>query len=116
MKAATRAKLELLNKYKAGEYTQSFVLGAATVCLGIRRDALFLASIHVPKEERGKGHGQRALKALLSVCDKHECACSLQVRPFAGNRSHNKLRLWYEANGFYPTRGQYMKRQPRRVR
>jgi len=116
MKAAMRAKLDLLNGYKPGEFTQSFVLGCATVCLGIRRDALFIASIYVPKDQRGKGYGQRALKVVLDACDKRKCACSLEVRPFAGNRSENKLRLWYEANGFYPTRGQYMKRQPRRVK
>lgn len=116
MKPAIRAKLELLNKYKAGEFTQSFVLGFATVCLGIRRDALFIASIHVHKLDRGKGHGQRALEAVLAVCDKHGCPCSLEVRPFSGNRSENRLRLWYEAHGFYITRGRYMKRQPRRVK
>lgn len=116
MRPATRAKLELLNSYKSGEFKQSFVLGPATVCLGLHRDALFIASLYVPNHLRGKGHGQRALKAILAACDKYNCACSLQVRPFAGNQSENKLRLWYEANGFYPTRGQYMKRKPRRVK
>jgi ribosomal protein S18 acetylase RimI-like enzyme len=116
MKPAIRAKLYLLKQHKEGEFTQSFVLGFATVCLGIRRDALFIASIHVHRLDRGKGHGQRALEEVLRVCDKYGCACSLEVRPFSGNRSENRLRLWYEKHGFYATRGQYMKRQPRRVK
>lgn len=116
MKPAMRAKLYLLNNYKAGDFTQSFVLGYATVCLGIRRDALFIATIHVDKTQRGGGHGSKALKVVLETCDKYGCACSLEVRPFDGNRSENRLRLWYESHGFYPTRGRYMKRQPRRVK
>lgn len=116
MKPALRAKLELLNGYEPGEFTQSFVLGDATVCLGLRGEALYLVSIHVHKESRGQGHGQRALSTVLQVCDKWGVPCSLRVRPFNGNRSENKLRLWYASNGFYPTRGQYMKRQPRRVK
>ena len=116
MKPATRAKLYLLHRFKAGDYTQSFVLGYATVCLGINRDALFIASIHVDKTVRGGGHGSKALKVVLETCDKYGCASSLEVRPFDGNRSENRLRLWYESHGFYPTRGRYMKRQPRRVK
>lgn len=114
MKPALRAKLYLLNNYPAGEITQSFVLGCATVGLGIRRDSLLLASLHVPRDQRGCGHGAKALRLVLEVCDKYGCPCSLRVRPYDGNRSENRLRLWYGAHGFYPTRGQYMKRQPRR--
>lgn len=116
MKPATRAKLYLLNEFKPGDFTQSFVLGHATVCLGIRRDALFIASIQVDRTIRGKGHGTKALKTVLAACDRYGCACSLEVRPFDGNRSENKLRLWYGKHDFYPTRGRYMKRQPRRVK
>jgi GNAT superfamily N-acetyltransferase len=116
MKPATRAKLHLLNTHKPGDFTQSFVLGLATVCLGIRRDALYIASIQVPRDQRGGGHGTKALKIVTDACDKFGCPCSLEVRPFDGNRSENRLRLWYEAHGFYPTRGRYMKRQPRRVK
>lgn len=116
MKAALKAKLELLNRYPAGEFNQSIVIGKATVCLGIRRDALFIGTIHVPKTLRGKGIGSHALIAVLLVCDKCGAPCSLEVRPFDGNRSSNRLRLWYGANGFYNTRGNYMKRQPRKVK
>lgn len=116
MKPSLKAKLNLLNSYPAGEFTQSIVIGKATVCLGLRRDALFIGTIHVHKSLRGKGIGSSALSVVLSVCDKHGAPCSLEVRPFDGNRSENRLRLWYESHGFYPTQGRFMKRQPRRVK
>lgn len=116
MKPAVRSKLYLLKNYPEGEFRQSIVIGRATVCLGIRRDALFIATIHVHKSLRGKGAGSVALKAVLSACDKFGAPCGLEVRPFDGNRSENRLRLWYEAHGFCATRGQYMKRQPRRAK
>jgi hypothetical protein len=71
----------------------------STVEVGIFEGDIFLSSIFALN--KGKGAGQRALKKVKDIADKHGVKIRLNPVPFGeGGMSESDLVNWYKKNGF----------------
>ena len=114
--SALRVKNKLIRRYGAGTLPHSFALGAATVVLLVKGETLYIHTLHVAKDARGSGHGSRALKQVIKEADASGVVLRLRVLPYDGDRSFKRLFAWYSQYGFYRTIGNFMRRNPRRVK
>lgn len=78
-----------------------FAKGSAIVTLRDRGPRLYLWYLWVPPEDRGRGVGSAALKALLRLARAHRVELHSHVAPIGNDGpSAAQLRAWYAAHGF----------------
>lgn len=69
--------------------------------------------------KKGTGNASAALKWLCDLADKHKVTIELEVEPIKKAGAEGKpltkaqLKQWYKKNGFKPTGGDYMVREPK---
>ncbi|WP_431287503.1 GNAT family N-acetyltransferase [Roseateles chitinivorans] len=86
--------------------------------LRIRDGCVQISDLWVSPTLRGQGHGRTLLRnTVLPLADHFGVPLRLRVCAFdrrgGTGMTDPQLRRWYEALGFAPTRGTWMRRQPR---
>lgn len=86
--------------------------------LRIRGECVGISDLWVSPSLRGRGHAHELMRGtVLPLADHFGVPLRLYVGAFDRRRgtgmSEPQLRRWYERQGFVPTRGPWMRREPR---
>jgi GNAT superfamily N-acetyltransferase len=83
---------------------------------------IMLSDLHTAPRYQGKGHGERAMKALTKYADRHKAEMHLEAHPYVYphgserpedyDHAMSRLKTFYGRHGFTETSDHYMKRNP----